>query len=212
MGTEADKTNTAVIGTLFAIGAAAMIAGSAALVALARGEMEVANQELGGYADLRTVRDLKAKQRARLQQAKLPLAKAEGLVLKEIQANPSAASPATEVDPESTPAVEQDAGAGEAGNTDDAEQPDDGEKGSTNDQGSTESADEAAERQPAPKSNPGAPPKAPEPAPTVETPPKSGGSGAPAPQPKAPKAPVPTSAPKSTAPKAPPTPAPVPGQ
>lgn len=111
MSTEADKTNTAVIATMLALGAAAMLGGSAALVALARGEVQEYSEASDGFADLETVAMLEAEHRRHLAEAKLPLSKAQAMVLADIQKDPSAASPAV------APAepIEGDAGAGDAG-------------------------------------------------------------------------------------------------
>ena len=93
MSTEADKTNTAVIGTMLAIGAAAMIGGSAALVALARGEVQERGERTETFANLGSVGELKSTQRKRLTESKLPIDKAESQVLAEIRSDPTAASP-----------------------------------------------------------------------------------------------------------------------
>ena len=84
MATEADKTNTAVIATMFTIGTAAMIGGSAALVGLAKGEIHEQSEASSGYADLDSVSELKAQQRERLASAKIPISRAESMVLAEL--------------------------------------------------------------------------------------------------------------------------------
>lgn len=94
MGTEQDKTNSAVIATMLALGAAAMIGGSAALVALARGEIRDFSQESQGFANLTAVHDLNAEQHKRLDSAKLPISKAKTDVVAMLQRDPSSASPA----------------------------------------------------------------------------------------------------------------------
>lgn len=93
MSTEADNTNSAVIATMLAIGTAAMLGGSAAIVALARSEMQDNATENQAYADLNTVRELKTQQRARLDSAKLPIAKAEAALLADLARDPKLASP-----------------------------------------------------------------------------------------------------------------------
>ncbi|HEX2734675.1 MAG TPA: hypothetical protein VHM70_23885 [Polyangiaceae bacterium] len=94
MGTEQDKTNAAVVATMLALGAAAMVGGSAALVALARGEIRDVSAESEGFANLESVHDLKAAQRARLSAGKLPIDKAKAMVVAQIKADPNSASPA----------------------------------------------------------------------------------------------------------------------
>lgn len=93
MAIEQDKTNTAVVATMLAIGAAAMVGGSAALVALARGEIRDYSQESEGYADISSVTALKAEQRQRLSSAKLPIDQARAQVLSDLKRDPSTASP-----------------------------------------------------------------------------------------------------------------------
>jgi hypothetical protein len=93
MAIEQDKTNSAVVATMLAIGAAAMIGGSAAIVALARGEIQEYSEESQGFANLSSVKDLKAEQRGRLASAKVPLTAAKSQVLAELKRDPSSASP-----------------------------------------------------------------------------------------------------------------------
>lgn len=93
MSTQADNTNSAVIATMLAIGTAAMLGGSAAIVALARSEMQSNATENQAYADLNTVRELKAQQRTKLDSAKLPIAKAEAALLADLARDPKLASP-----------------------------------------------------------------------------------------------------------------------
>jgi hypothetical protein len=95
MGTEQDKTNAAVVGTMLAIGAAAMIGGTAALVAMARGEIHSYSEEQQGqgFANLSSASAVKAAQRQRLDTAKLPIDKAKAQVVADLQRNPRLASP-----------------------------------------------------------------------------------------------------------------------
>jgi hypothetical protein len=110
MGTEQDKTNAAVVGTMLAIGAAAMIGGTAALVALARGEIHSysEDQQGQGFTNLAGVSALKATQRQRLDAAKLPIDKAKAQVVADLQRNPNLASPPL---PEPVASVAPDASA-----------------------------------------------------------------------------------------------------
>jgi hypothetical protein len=109
MGTEQDKTNVAVVATMLAIGAAAMVGGSAALVALARGEIRSHSEESQGFANLTTVHDLKASQHQRLDSAKLPITKAKAEVLATLARDPSAASPPAPQPTEPQPATTEGA-------------------------------------------------------------------------------------------------------
>jgi hypothetical protein len=93
MGTESDKPNTAVVATIFAMGTAAMIGGSAALVGLARGEIDERRVETEGFANLQAIRELETEQRGLLSSAKVTISEAEKLVLAEIRRDPNAASP-----------------------------------------------------------------------------------------------------------------------
>lgn len=157
MSTEADKTNTAVIATMLALGAAAMLGGSAALVALARGEVQEYSENAAGFADLQSVAKLEAEHRQRLTGAKLPLAKAQAMVLAQIQRDPSSASPAVAAKaPE-----EGDAGAaGDAG----APQPAEGQPTGESAEGAAGSEEAASEpARPDSPPNPTAPSAAPEP-------------------------------------------------
>jgi hypothetical protein len=106
MAIEQDKTNSAVVGTMLAIGTAAMIGGSAALVALARGEIHDQSQQFEGYANLSSVKELEAEQQLRLTSAKLPIHEARARVLAELKQDPTKASPpapATAADPTLAP-------------------------------------------------------------------------------------------------------------
>jgi hypothetical protein len=108
MGTEADKTNTAVIATMFLVGAALMAGGSLAIVAMTRSEVKKFSAETGVYADLSSIQILRDEQRRELAHGKLPIQKAEDLVLSQLKSNPFAASPFT-------PPPDPNAGGGGAG-------------------------------------------------------------------------------------------------
>jgi hypothetical protein len=95
MATEDDKTNTGVAGTAIAVGVAAMIAGSTALVGMARTEIEQVSDQTQGYADLNSVKELKSEQDARLASAKLSIDKARQLTLSKLKSDPDQASPWT---------------------------------------------------------------------------------------------------------------------
>ena len=91
-----------------------MAGGSAALVALAKGEIHEVSEENSGYADLASVKQLKSEQRKALREGKLPIDKAQAMVLKSIQSDPNMASPETVLD---TNASGTAAGAGGAAGT-----------------------------------------------------------------------------------------------
>jgi hypothetical protein len=95
MATEDDKTNTGVAGTAIAVGVAAMIAGSTALVGMARTEIEAVSDQSQGYADLNSVKDMKSEQGGRLTNAKLSIDKARQLTLSKLKSDPDQASPWT---------------------------------------------------------------------------------------------------------------------
>jgi hypothetical protein len=95
MGTEEDKPNNAVLITIFVIGGAGMIGGSAAIVGMTRTEMDQQSFDLSAYADLDTVRELRDSQRKSLQEAKLPIDRARNALLVDINRNPRNASWAT---------------------------------------------------------------------------------------------------------------------
>lgn len=95
MATEEDKTNTGIAGTAIAVGVAAMIAGSAALVGMARSEMDDQSAGTQGYADLSSINALKAEQAEKLQGAKLSIEKARAGTLSALKRDPDQASPWT---------------------------------------------------------------------------------------------------------------------
>jgi hypothetical protein len=130
MGTEADKQNIGVIVTIVAVGAFAMIAVSLAVTALVRAEVKELSTERSATADLSTVRELKAGQRAALGNAAhwadrakglvaIPLERAMQLVGEDLRRNPHLATPslpgkdegdAGAPEPEKAPAEPEKAG------------------------------------------------------------------------------------------------------
>ncbi len=109
MATEDDKTNTGVAGTAIAVGVAAMIAGSAALVGMARTELDEVSQDSQAYADLNSVKELKSQQSAKLTSAKVSIDKARQMTLSMLKGDPDQASPWT---PSSIPPAVSTAGVG----------------------------------------------------------------------------------------------------
>ena len=114
MATEKDTPNTGVIGTLVIVGGFAMLAGSMALVGLARSERSEVSAAIGGSADLVSTAAYKKSQRDMLDseahwadkaagRLAISLQTATGLVVKEIAANAWAATPGY-------PKIEEDAG------------------------------------------------------------------------------------------------------
>jgi hypothetical protein len=108
MATEADKTNTAIIGTVVLVGAFMMITISALLALIVRTSEREIDERAPTHADLETVRGVKRAQRAKLAaapgwadeqhlHANVPLDQAKALVLKEFRATPAAASPVAPV-------------------------------------------------------------------------------------------------------------------
>jgi hypothetical protein len=97
MGTEEDKPNNGVLITLFVIGSAAMLGGSAAIVGMTRTEMDAQRAGQSAYADLDSVRELSDAQRKALREAELPIDRAQLDLLADIQRNPHNASWATPV-------------------------------------------------------------------------------------------------------------------
>lgn len=95
MGTEEDRTNNGVVITLFVVGSAAMLGGSAAIVGMTRTEMEQQSEHYSAFADLESVRELKEQQRRLLREAQLPIDKAGAQLLADIQRDPYQASWAT---------------------------------------------------------------------------------------------------------------------
>jgi hypothetical protein len=95
MATEEDKTNSGVAATAIAVGVAAMMAGSAALVGMARSEMDVQKQDTQGYADLTSINTLKAEQAQKLVGAKTSIDKARASTLMALKRDPEQASPWT---------------------------------------------------------------------------------------------------------------------
>jgi hypothetical protein len=95
MATEADKANTGVVLTALAVGTAAMIGGTAAIIGMVRTEVQALNEVESVYADHTSINALKQEQRAKLAGGKLPIQKAAALVLADVKRDPQAASPYT---------------------------------------------------------------------------------------------------------------------
>lgn len=95
MATEDDKTNTGVAGTAIAIGVAAMIAGSSALVGMARTQIGEVSQGAQAYADLNSVKALNSEQHGKLNGAKVSIDKARQLTVAALKGDPEQASPWT---------------------------------------------------------------------------------------------------------------------
>jgi len=102
--TEPDNTNVGLIATVTVVGALLVVSTAAALTALVRTESTQYGTEVGAYANLGTVKRLKAEQLAKLEatpawsdKAKglvsLPIERAMGLVTGEIAKNPNVATP-----------------------------------------------------------------------------------------------------------------------
>jgi hypothetical protein len=92
MATEADKVNTGALATLVAVGTFAMIGISLALVALVRDELSVEANEKDVAADSQ-YRELRRSQLQSLEQG-VPIEAAMQRVVRDIAANPHAATPA----------------------------------------------------------------------------------------------------------------------
>lgn len=107
MATEDDKTNTGVAGTAIAVGVAAMIAGSFALVGMARTEVDQVSQNTQAYANLNSINELKSSQAAKLGSAKVSIDKARQMTLSMLKGDPEQASPWT---PKSVPVSTAGAG------------------------------------------------------------------------------------------------------
>jgi hypothetical protein len=102
-GTQVDKINTGALGTLVAVGLFAMISITAAVTALVRHDIEVEEAEKDGRAN-QVVIELKASQRGMLNgpagyvdrgkgKVTLPIDLAKGLVVGELEKDPSSATP-----------------------------------------------------------------------------------------------------------------------
>jgi hypothetical protein len=107
MATEADKTNTGVVLTAFAVGTAAMIGGTAAIVGMVRTEVGALNEVDSVYANHAAIRAMHEEQTAKLNGGKLPINRAAALVIADLKRDPQAASPYTkpaEVAPSAAPA------------------------------------------------------------------------------------------------------------
>ena len=102
--TEPDNTNVGLIATVVVIGALLVVSTAAALTALVRTESAVYGTEVGAYANLGTVKRLKADQTAKLEASpgwsdkakglvSLPIDRAMGLVTADLSKNPNLATP-----------------------------------------------------------------------------------------------------------------------
>jgi len=102
-GTEADKINTGALGTLVAVGLLAMITITAAVTALVRHDLDIEEADKATNAN-QIVTTLKASQREALNGpagyvdrgkgvVSLPIELAKGLVVSELEHNPSSATP-----------------------------------------------------------------------------------------------------------------------
>jgi hypothetical protein len=127
--TEPDDVNVGLIATIAIVGALLVVAIAAALTALVRSESNSYGFATGTYANLGTVKRLKAEQHAKLeqpmawsdkakQQVSLPIDRAKEIVVQEIQHDPFAATiapaGAASAAPEAAPAASGAAPAGSA--------------------------------------------------------------------------------------------------
>ena len=127
--TEPDNVNVGLIATITVVGALLVLSIALALTALVRSESASFGDEIGTYANLGTVRRLKAEQAAKLQeppawadkdkgQVALPIDRAIVAVIHDIQRNPDnataaapAAAPAASAAPSPPPATSGATGA-----------------------------------------------------------------------------------------------------
>jgi hypothetical protein len=125
--TEPDDLNVGLIATITIVGALLVIAIAAALTALVRSESTAFGLETGAYADLGTVKRLKAEQKAKLEapiawadkakgKVAVPIDRAMELVVNDIQRDPFAATvaPPAAATPEGTPGTPGVTGAASA--------------------------------------------------------------------------------------------------
>lgn len=102
--TEPDETNVGLIATVTIVGAILVVSTAASLTALVRTESSEWGTEIGAYANLGTVKRLKAEQLAKLEAnpswsdkskglVTLPIDRAMGLVTGELAKNPNLATP-----------------------------------------------------------------------------------------------------------------------
>lgn len=105
MATEDDKTNTGIAGTAIAVGVAAMIAGSTAIVGMARTEIDEWSSSSSAYADLASIKTLKGEQAQQLTSAKVSIDKARQLTLAGLKRDPDQASPWTPKPPPPEPSA-----------------------------------------------------------------------------------------------------------
>src|SRR5882724_6200023 len=120
-GTQVDKVNAGALGTLVAVGLLAMLSITAAVTALVRHDIEIEESEKAADAN-QVVISLKDSQRGTLNSpagyvdrgkglVSLPIELAKGLVVSELQKDPSSATPAPPPQPEAA-AAEATADAG----------------------------------------------------------------------------------------------------
>ncbi len=104
MATESDNVNTGALATIVVVGALAMIGITTALTALVRTQEGDKYDQMNSIANLKAYQMLVASQRKELEEppswddkdqgiVRVPIERAEQLVVGEIQKNPSAASP-----------------------------------------------------------------------------------------------------------------------
>jgi hypothetical protein len=104
MATESDKPNTGMTATLLVIGAIMTLAAALFLTGMVRAAVRERSLEIGGYADLNTVRGLKDGQKQALEAAPAWLNKGDGivsvpidtamdLVVRDVSKNPAFATP-----------------------------------------------------------------------------------------------------------------------
>lgn len=104
MATESDTPNTAALSTIIAVGALSMVAIVAAITALVRSTENAQRNKVNSTANLQIYRELVASQRAELTApptwvsrskglVSIPIDRAETQVIKNIRANPYAATP-----------------------------------------------------------------------------------------------------------------------
>lgn len=92
MATQEDKVNVGAIGTMAVVGAL-FVAGTAwALTALVRTEVHEKALAIDGYAATTQVNALRQAQQAQLTQGKLPIDRAEALVLSDLKRDPNTAT------------------------------------------------------------------------------------------------------------------------
>ncbi len=105
MATESDSVNTGALATIVIVGALAMIGITSALTALVRTQQSDKYNEMDSTANLKAYRQLVASQRKELEEppswedkakgdVRIPIERAEQLVVTGLQKNPASATPA----------------------------------------------------------------------------------------------------------------------